>query len=816
MFPTISTLSTLWFLDVFLKASLLLSLAALGLLFARRLSAAARHLIGLFGLVGALALPPLALLVPTVHVPLLPSLVPTAMDSASFEARTGESNVSVPTVPTVANAAPVPPVPPVQGVRGELLAPASSAPAQRPDVPWKGLLFAVWVAGVLTMLAQSAIGVFRVRRIVRNATPVKNPEWLALAEELSKSVGAKANVRLYHSDRVDVAMTAGVRRPVVLLPEEACFWTPERRRLVLLHEFAHIRRGDCFALLLSSLTAAIYWFHPLVWMIARQIRREGEQAADDLVLSAGARASEYASELLAIVRSLGVRSEEALPVMALAENSRGAQLEGRLRAILDPCQHRTAPSVWAGRAGLVMLLGLAATVAAVEPWSRPAKPHMAAKIAKTVDCPDEDSKACASSSTSTSRSSSSSSSSSMSSSFTRFRLMPKAVVAFASDSNLLGGNGVVLAGNRKSRSGSDWFSQGMSLYHDERYDHAIDAFKKAIELGYKEDTASYNIACSYALDGDADHAIEWLKKSADAGFDVSSYLESDDDFDSMRKDPRMQELKKEYRGRRQTRLREKAPGIVSRYEKLAARSPKDGSGYYDHGKELLRVGEYDKAAEAFQAAAERNSHVSAALYNTACAYSLKGDKKRALDALEKALEAGYDDPKHMDSDDDLDAIRDEPRFGELRDIADDLSLPNNFGDWSFGKMRFPNMFQSGQREAVRRYEAYLAKHPKSGRAHFNLGFVQLRLDHPKEAREAFQKALENGYRKPTTMYNIACSYARMDQKDAAFEWLFKALDAGFDANGTLMHDDDLDSLRRDPRFKKVREMARQHGDWDES
>ena len=33
------------------------------------------------------------------------------------------------------------------------------------------------------------------------------------------------------------------------------------------------------------------------------------------------------------------------------------------------------------------------------------------------------------------------------------------------------------------------------------------------------------------------------------------------------------------------------------------------------------------------------------------------------------------------------------------------------------------------------------------------------------------------------MYNLACSYARLDQKDAAFDWLFKALDAGFDATG---------------------------------
>ena len=48
----------------------------------------------------------------------------------------------------------------------------------------------------------------------------------------------------------------------------------------------------------------------------------------------------------------------------------------------------------------------------------------------------------------------------------------------------------------------------------------------------------------------------------------------------------------------------------------------------------------------------------------------------------------------------------------------------------------------------------------------------------------------------------------MDQKDPAFEWLYKALDAGFDETGTLRSDDDLDNLRGDPRYRKAIEIAR--------
>jgi len=57
------------------------------------------------------------------------------------------------------------------------------------------------------------------------------------------------------------------------------------------------------------------------------------------------------------------------------------------------------------------------------------------------------------------------------------------------------------------------------------------------------------------------------------------------------------------------------------------------------------------------------------------------------------------------------------------------------------------------------------------------------------------------------MYNLACSFALLDQRDPAFDWLFKALDAGFRPNGRLWLDPDLSSLRGDPRFRRARRMA---------
>jgi hypothetical protein len=48
----------------------------------------------------------------------------------------------------------------------------------------------------------------------------------------------------------------------------------------------------------------------------------------------------------------------------------------------------------------------------------------------------------------------------------------------------------------------------------------------------------------------------------------------------------------------------------------------------------------------------------------------------------------------------------------------------------------------------------------------------------------------------------------MERTDEAFDWLFKALDAGFEGEGMLRSDEDLDHLRGDPRFRKALAIAK--------
>ncbi len=89
------------------------------------------------------------------------------------------------------------------------------------------------------------------------------------------------------------------------------------------------------------MACALYWFNPLAWLAARQMRRERERACDDLVLRAGARPSDYAAHLLQLAR--GFRSARVVS-FATVSMARPSQLEGRLLSILDPSRRRSGLS----------------------------------------------------------------------------------------------------------------------------------------------------------------------------------------------------------------------------------------------------------------------------------------------------------------------------------------------------------------------------------------------------------------------------------------------------------------------------------------
>jgi tetratricopeptide (TPR) repeat protein len=190
----------------------------------------------------------------------------------------------------------------------------------------------------------------------------------------------------------------------------------------------------------------------------------------------------------------------------------------------------------------------------------------------------------------------------------------------------------VFAGRRSERN---WYSRGSSLHSDERYEEAIAAWKRAIEEGQQVEASTYNIACAYARLGQKDLAFEWLKKAAAEGFELSHYLSSDDDLDSLRSDSRFAELKSDARKLKAEGSSRAAKLAGERMEKELA-TGSTGSRLYDKAHAAYSAGAYREAAKGYEAAAAAGYREGTAYYNGACSAALAGDSAQALALLEKA------------------------------------------------------------------------------------------------------------------------------------------------------------------------------------
>ena len=106
----------------------------------------------------------------------------------------------------------------------------------------------------------------------------------------------------------------GMFDPDVILPSAARDWPFERIRSVLLHELAHVARGDYFIHIVVEVVRALYWPNPLVWIAARYKSAERERACDDFALREGTPGREYARHLLDVAK---LQVETCVPVGAV-------------------------------------------------------------------------------------------------------------------------------------------------------------------------------------------------------------------------------------------------------------------------------------------------------------------------------------------------------------------------------------------------------------------------------------------------------------------------------------------------------------------
>lgn len=203
-------------------------------------------------------------------------------------------------------------LPALTGVSGASWAHATSISAQTAShsaitLPgsWALYVFGVWaaIAGwFLLGVARALWHLHVLRKTCVSVDPAnldaRLRETLARDRSLDKRSpvnGSSRTVTLCTSDRVQVPTAIGLMKPAVIIPS----WvmqelSPEDLNQILLHELAHLHRWDDWTNLAQKLVKALFFFHPAVWWIERQVSLEREMACDDAVVAETASPRAYA------------------------------------------------------------------------------------------------------------------------------------------------------------------------------------------------------------------------------------------------------------------------------------------------------------------------------------------------------------------------------------------------------------------------------------------------------------------------------------------------------------------------------------------
>ncbi len=232
---------------------------------------------------------------------------------------------------------------------------------------WQAVLFILWLVGVLAFLVVLVQRIRFVRGLIAVSNPAKK-ELLGLLEQCRRKIGVRWDIRLRISDAIPSPAVCGFFRPTVLIPATLVEkLSPEGLRATLIHELAHIKRGDLWVNSVQTFLQVIYFYNPFVWFANAVIRRICEEAVDETVLvTLGGQAKNYSNTLIDIGEMAFWRADLGLRLIGVAESKKA--LQWRIKHMLN----RPIPkSSKLGALGIIVIFTIAAVLL---PMARAQKP----------------------------------------------------------------------------------------------------------------------------------------------------------------------------------------------------------------------------------------------------------------------------------------------------------------------------------------------------------------------------------------------------------------------------------------------------------
>ena len=232
----------------------------------------------------------------------------------------------------------------------------------------------LWVLGVGVLSMRSIGGWWLIQRLRATAVDEAPEALQASFARIAVALGIRRETLLRISSAVAGPITIGALRTMVLLPlSSLTLLGPEELEMVLAHELAHVRRADFLCNIAQTLVETLFFFHPAVWWIGKQIRHERELCCDDLALKICPNPVTYATALFRLEEQ---RARQWRLAMALNGNQSHQTVRLRIARILgEPVSHGGGRAVQPFSL-VVACVALAASLVAAPPVVASFRPAM--------------------------------------------------------------------------------------------------------------------------------------------------------------------------------------------------------------------------------------------------------------------------------------------------------------------------------------------------------------------------------------------------------------------------------------------------------
>ena len=235
---------------------------------------------------------------------------------------------------------------------------ATSVPfvAGAPSLSVAAYVMVVWLVGVVLLGIGLIIYLRKLAVDHIEQRPDDAPDWFDdLLAQATQEIKLRRAPRVVFTTKVCCPAVFGFFRPTLLVPaDRVATMSRSEARHVLLHELAHIKRGDLIIHALYMVLLMLYWFNPLLWLIRKHMQSLRELCCDATVArrlreETGA----YRQTLLAVGRALLARPvDPGLGLLGLYEDP------GWLAVRLQWLQKNTWRRPWRRRISVTVVMGV--------------------------------------------------------------------------------------------------------------------------------------------------------------------------------------------------------------------------------------------------------------------------------------------------------------------------------------------------------------------------------------------------------------------------------------------------------------------------